>query len=92
MLKSLAIKWIERYQKKGGERQFAVKCNYKPTCSEYTKQAIKYYGLYQGWKIGFKRIRRCNLPDLIQPIFDPLIMPESLNRGENAIFKSTKSE
>ena len=96
MLKSLAIKWIERYQDKGGGRQFAVNCNYKPTCSQYTKQAIEHFGLYRGLRMGFKRLRRCNQPDVIQPIYDPLPDPLSkpalTNRGEDAFSKSTKSE
>ena len=96
MLKLLAIKWIERYQRRGGGRQFAVKCNFKPTCSEYTKQAIEHYGLYQGLKIGFKRLKRCNQPDLIKKISDPLFNPDSMSeltdRNEDAFSKSTKSE
>ncbi|MEE4245152.1 MAG: membrane protein insertion efficiency factor YidD [Kangiellaceae bacterium] len=78
MLKRLAIKWIERYQAKGGERQFAVNCNFHPTCSEYTKQSIQRFGLLSGIKLGWHRIRRCNQPDLIKPIDDPV--PTSLEK------------
>ena len=36
------------------------KCRFTPTCSEYTKEAIRKYGIIKGcWK-GFKRILRCN--------------------------------
>ncbi len=97
MLKLLAIKWIERYQKKGGGRQFAVSCNFEPSCSEYTKQAIEYHGFYKGIKIGIKRLRRCNNPDLIQPIYDPLpeslspLAPLSATEDEDGFSKSTKS-
>jgi putative component of membrane protein insertase Oxa1/YidC/SpoIIIJ protein YidD len=96
MLKKFAIRWIERYQRLGGERQFAVNCNFKPSCSEYTKQAIECFGLYRGLKVGFKRLKRCNHPDLIHPIEDPLIRQhptsELTNRGQDAFSISTKSE
>ena len=35
-------------------------CRYKPSCSEYTKQAIKKYGFLQGGLMGWRRIKRCN--------------------------------
>ncbi len=34
-------------------------CRYYPTCSEYTKQSVKKYGLFGLFK-GFLRILRCN--------------------------------
>ncbi len=37
-----------------------VNCKYYPTCSEYTKQAIKKYGFIKGFFLGFKRIIKCN--------------------------------
>ena len=37
-----------------------IHCKFEPTCSEYTKQAIEKYGIFQGiWK-GLKRFLRCN--------------------------------
>ena len=35
-------------------------CKYYPTCSEYTKQAIKKYGVFKGVLMGICRILRCN--------------------------------
>ncbi len=35
-------------------------CVFLPTCSEYTKQAIKKYGSAKGIFLGFKRIIRCH--------------------------------
>lgn len=34
-------------------------CRFTPTCSEYTKQAIKHYGFKGVW-LGVRRIIRCH--------------------------------
>jgi putative membrane protein insertion efficiency factor len=36
------------------------RCKFKPSCSEYTIQAIQKYGAIKGMLLGFKRILRCN--------------------------------
>lgn len=35
-------------------------CRFYPTCSDYTYQAIKKFGITKGMKYGIKRILRCN--------------------------------
>ncbi len=35
-------------------------CKFKPTCSEYTYQAIEKYGVIKGGLKGLGRILRCN--------------------------------
>ncbi len=35
-------------------------CRFKPTCSEYTYQAIEEYGVLSGLILGLKRILRCH--------------------------------
>lgn len=35
-------------------------CRFKPTCSEYTYQAVEKYGVLRGLFLGLKRIVRCN--------------------------------
>ncbi len=34
-------------------------CRCIPTCSEYTKEAINYYGVKKGIKLGIQRILKC---------------------------------
>lgn len=35
-------------------------CRFWPSCSEYTYQAIQWYGPYRGLWMGLKRIARCH--------------------------------
>ncbi|MCG8482054.1 MAG: membrane protein insertion efficiency factor YidD [Clostridia bacterium] len=35
-------------------------CRFYPSCSEYTKQAIKKYGVIKGTSLGIKRILKCH--------------------------------
>lgn len=35
-------------------------CRFKPTCSEYTYEAINEYGVLKGTYLGIKRIIKCN--------------------------------
>lgn len=35
-------------------------CRFRPTCSEYTYQAVEKYGPLKGVYLGFKRILRCH--------------------------------
>ena len=63
---------INRYQALGGgQRFFAVDCNFHPTCSEYTKQAVSDLGVWRGSTLGWRRIRRCSTNDLVRKIDDP---------------------
>lgn len=72
-LGKIAFSLIERYQQKGGGKNFLyVDCNYTPTCSEYTKQAINRYGFFFGMILGWKRIRKCNNPDAVKKVYDPV--------------------
>lgn len=38
---------------------FAGSCRYEPSCSAYTEQAIRKYGLAKGGWMGVKRIASC---------------------------------
>jgi hypothetical protein len=35
-------------------------CRFRPTCSQYTLEAIEKYGLFKGGAMGLWRILRCN--------------------------------
>ena len=34
-------------------------CRFIPTCSEYTYEAVKKYGVIKGLVLGLKRVSRC---------------------------------
>jgi len=73
VVKKALLKAIRLYQKTGGSvKHFAISCNFSPTCSHYTYQAIERFGVIKGASMGIKRIRRCNDPDCIQVIQDPV--------------------
>lgn len=61
-MKNICIFLIEWYQKNisGFLENKNIKCKYYPTCSEYTKQAIKKYGVIKGCTLGAARIIKCN--------------------------------
>lgn len=58
-MRILAIGMIRFYQVTIS-RILLPQCRYLPTCSEYTSEAIKKYGLIKGIWLGAKRIARCN--------------------------------
>jgi len=39
---------------------FPSSCRYSPTCSQYTLDALKKYGVLKGGWFGVKRISRCH--------------------------------
>jgi len=39
---------------------FRSSCRYTPTCSHYTLEALKKYGIFKGGWLGIKRISKCH--------------------------------
>ncbi len=57
--KTCLIKLINFYQRNiSGFKK--PSCVFFPTCSEYTKEAVKKYGISKGLFLGFLRILRCH--------------------------------
>lgn len=73
-MKHLALKMIRKYQATGGsKRWFGIECNFTPTCSAYTYDAIEKYGFFQGVSLGIRRIKSCSQKDSICKCVDPLL-------------------
>lgn len=66
-MKKTLLKLIKIYQKTlsfdhGPLKKFYPYgyCKFKPTCSQYTYEAVNKYGVVKGSALGFWRILRCN--------------------------------
>lgn len=59
-MKKLVLKAIRFYQKYISPHKGFACCIYRPSCSEYTRQAVEKYGVIKGLAKGFWRILRCN--------------------------------
>ena len=58
-MRSLFIGLIRFYQL-GISPYFPGACRYTPTCSQYSIDAIRKYGVFKGTWVGLKRISRCH--------------------------------
>lgn len=67
-MKRFILSLIKTYQKSWFYRASIFKvlflsdavCRFRPTCSEYTYQAIETYGIIKGGWLGLKRILKCH--------------------------------
>ena len=57
--RSAAVALIKVYQKLVSPT-LGANCRYRPTCSEYTAQAIDRFGLLRGVWMGARRLGRCH--------------------------------
>jgi len=39
---------------------FYPSCRFSPSCSDYAKEAIDYYGIIKGGKMAIKRLLKCH--------------------------------
>ncbi|MGI6588002.1 MAG: membrane protein insertion efficiency factor YidD [Peptococcia bacterium] len=58
-MKKLALFLLKSYQKYLSPLKGAT-CRFYPSCSQYTIDAIKKYGVGQGCFLGIKRIVKCH--------------------------------
>lgn len=73
IIKNALLKSIRYYQNTGGSlKHFATSCNFTPTCSHYTYQAIEDFGVVKGVSLGISRIKRCDDRDCVTIIDDPV--------------------
>ncbi|MEK7534890.1 MAG: membrane protein insertion efficiency factor YidD [Patescibacteria group bacterium] len=84
MFRSLVVGLIGLYQKTlspdhGPLRVFGGTCRFAPTCSEYTKQAVKRFGVVKGLALGAKRVGRCH--PLTAGGYDPV--PAVITKSSN---------
>lgn len=41
-------------------QHFSASCLFHPSCSEFSKQVVKEYGIFKGGLLSFDRLNRCN--------------------------------
>jgi len=59
MIKTAIIKVLDFYRNYLSSLKLPS-CRYYPTCSQYTQDAVKKYGVLKGLLKGMYRILRCN--------------------------------
>ncbi|HDT15252.1 MAG TPA: membrane protein insertion efficiency factor YidD [Firmicutes bacterium] len=57
-MSNAGIKIIQWYKNKISPKT-GIECLFVPSCSEYTKLAVKKYGFFKGVFMGLGRIKRC---------------------------------
>jgi len=75
--------WLIRGYQKNISPYLGSNCRFRPTCSQYTLEAIQIHGAFMGLIYGFYRILRCH--PLCKGGYDPV--PEKKRK-----LKSTKCD
>jgi hypothetical protein len=68
----LLIRCIAAYRRRGGGSALLVDCNFEPSCSHYTEQALRRHGFLKGMGLGIGRLMRCRERDQIGKRADPV--------------------
>ncbi|MDR2740517.1 MAG: membrane protein insertion efficiency factor YidD [Treponema sp.] len=55
-----AVLFLIRFYQQAVSPYFPSSCRYVPSCSAYTYEAVRKYGVFRGVFLGFKRILRCH--------------------------------
>lgn len=64
-------------------QHFSADCLYDPTCSDFSKQAVKEYGLFKGGLLSFDRLNRCNR--IAATDLDPAMINKKTHRFNDSI-------
>ncbi len=58
------VQWVAtgliRLYQRTLSRVLPAACRYRPTCSEYTVQAVRSHGVLKGLWLGLRRVMRCH--------------------------------
>lgn len=55
-----AVLFLIRFYQQAVSPHFPSSCRYIPSCSAYTYEAVRKYGVFRGVFLGSKRILRCH--------------------------------
>lgn len=66
-------------------QHFSADCLYDPSCSDFSKQAVKEFGLLKGGLLSFDRLSRCNR--IAATGLDPGLINKDSHRFDDAIKK-----
>ena len=69
-MKSVLL-WLIRFYQQSISPYFPARCRFRPTCSEYSFQAISKYGAWKGGLLALRRLLRCH-PFSHRDIYDPV--------------------
>ncbi len=64
-------------------QHFSADCLYNPSCSDFSKQAVKKYGLFKGGLLSFDRLNRCNR--IAATDLDPIMLNKKTHRFRDSI-------
>lgn len=64
---------------------FSADCLYEPSCSEFSKLAVKEYGVFKGGLLSFDRLNRCNR--IAATDLDPAFLNTKTHRFSDSIKK-----
>ena len=78
------VKMVRLYQRYGrAVTSRYIQCRYRPTCSEYSLQAVEMYGIRRGFALTYRRLASCTTAVRLGTE-DPIPQPVGIagNRGQ----------